>query len=52
MLLQQFIPSIKCKILPPLDRLALLDDLFALVSNFYMYPNDLLLLVVTRKNLS
>lgn len=31
-LLQQFIPSMKDKSLPPLDRLGILDDLFALVS--------------------
>lgn len=30
-LLQQFVPSVKNKSLPPLDRLGLLDDLFALV---------------------
>lgn len=31
-LLQQFIPSIEDRSLPPLDRLGILDDLFALVS--------------------
>lgn len=30
-LLQQFVPSIEDKSLPPLDRLGLVDDLFALV---------------------
>lgn len=32
-LLQQFVPSIEDKSLPPLDRLGLVDDLFALVSD-------------------
>lgn len=36
-MLQQFMPSIENKSLPPLDRLGILDDLFALVSsNFWM----------------
>nr|XP_018910146.1 PREDICTED: puromycin-sensitive aminopeptidase-like [Bemisia tabaci] len=32
-LLQQFVPSIESKTLPPLDRIGLLDDLFALVTS-------------------
>jgi puromycin-sensitive aminopeptidase len=31
-MVQQFVPSIEDKSLPPLDRLGILDDLFALVS--------------------
>lgn len=34
-LLEQFLPSIQDKSLPPLDRLGLLDDLFALVNILY-----------------
>lgn len=32
-LLVEFLPAIKNKILPPLDRIGLLDDLFAMVQS-------------------
>lgn len=38
-MLEQFKPAIQDKSLPPLDRLGLLDDLFALVSTLFVVPS-------------
>lgn len=38
-MLEQFKPAIQDKSLPPLDRLGLLDDLFALVSSIFVVPS-------------
>lgn len=50
-MLQEFVPSIENKTLPPLDRLGLADDLFALVC-WKMYFQLIRVPVVTIKSVS
>lgn len=50
-MLQEFVPSIKNKTLPPLDRLGLADDLFALVS-WKMYFQLIHVVFVSTKSVS
>jgi puromycin-sensitive aminopeptidase len=49
-MLEKFIPAIKSQSLPPLDRLGLLDDLFALVQNGSCSTVDVLKLIDAYRN--